>query len=146
MFHGTYFVPPGHFRGGFFGRNTCSKWSRRKVSCLGPSMLPLVPEEALLMVDKLTPKFRKLREGEVVVMQSIHKKDFLVCKRVVHSGEKEMSFLNKNVPLKKGFLWIEGDNKAQSFDSRKYGPISDYLVVGVVRGTVWPHFNLFGRQ
>ncbi len=35
-------------------------------------------------------------------------------------------------------VWVEGDNKANSRDSRSYGPLSLELVEGVVRARVWP--------
>jgi type IV secretory pathway protease TraF len=40
--------------------------------------------------------------------------------------------------IPKNHIWIEGDNKFNSKDSRLFGPISNELVLGIVRYRVWP--------
>ena len=35
------------------------------------------------------------------------------------------------------YVWLEGDNKNASFDSRSYGPIPNHLILG----RVVKHFN-----
>ncbi|KAG5183572.1 mitochondrial inner membrane protease subunit 1 [Tribonema minus] len=37
-----------------------------------------------------------------------------------------------------GHLWLEGDNKAKSIDSRDYGPVPMALVTGRSVAVVWP--------
>ena len=42
------------------------------------------------------------------------------------------------VIIPSGHIWIEGDNKSQSRDSRDFGPLSVCFVEGIVRYKVWP--------
>ena len=37
-----------------------------------------------------------------------------------------------------GRVWVEGDNKNNSTDSREYGPIPEALIVGKVVMRIWP--------
>jgi signal peptidase I len=40
--------------------------------------------------------------------------------------------------LGEGYIWVMGDNRAHSHDSRMFGPIDDDLVVGRAFIKVWP--------
>ena len=46
----------------------------------------------------------------------------------------------KEIVVPKGHIWVEGDNKENSSDSRNIGPVSLALVEGIVRYRVFP-FN-----
>jgi len=35
-------------------------------------------------------------------------------------------------------MWLEGDNKKASFDSRNFGPVAIGLVEGIVFCRIWP--------
>ena len=40
--------------------------------------------------------------------------------------------------IPKGHVWIEGDNKRVSNDSRNFGPIPLGLIHGTVEARIWP--------
>ena len=90
----------------------------------------------------MTPHFRDVRKGEIVVLRSLHDSKEFICKRVTHVGDESLELDSRSVYIPPGFVWAEGDNKNFSFDSRHYGPMSNFLVVGIVRGTIYPEFGL----
>lgn len=46
--------------------------------------------------------------------------------------------------IPKGHVWIEGDNKLLSNDSRNFGPVPVGLIHGIVEARIWPP-NKFQR-
>ncbi|GAX27775.1 mitochondrial inner membrane protease subunit 1 [Fistulifera solaris] len=92
-----------------------------------------------------------LSVGDVVVVQHPSRKG-TVCKRIValpgdtvigNTAPRRSTFYsrsNVSVVVPDGCLWLEGDNPANSSDSRDYGPIPANLLVGRVVARVWPPF------
>ena len=90
-----------------------------------------------------------LSVGDVVVVQHPSRKG-TVCKRIValpgdtvigNTAPRRSTFYartNVSVVVPDGHLWLEGDNPANSSDSRDYGPIPANLLVGRVVARVWP--------
>lgn len=73
------------------------------------------------------------------------KSDMTVCKRVL-AGEK---MLDEDRATRGANVWIEGDNKAQSMDSRDYGSVPVSAIDGAVLAIVWPPNRwrwLFGKE
>ncbi|RKP00036.1 hypothetical protein CXG81DRAFT_13712 [Caulochytrium protostelioides] len=111
---------------------------------VGPSMLPTLHMEGdvvLLSHLAFTPQ-----AGDLVVFKSPLDPRRFVVKRVVGvpgdtircDGPPPPDAL---VPLTvpPGTLWVQGDNVANSTDSRHYGPVPIGLVVGrVVMALRWP--------
>ncbi|EQC28526.1 mitochondrial inner membrane protease subunit 1 [Saprolegnia diclina VS20] len=116
------------------------------VLCVGPSMLPTLNEHGdIVLLDKITPRFRRLRNGEVVIAKSPSNFRQTVCKRIVASEGETVGLKHrynssriemKTVP--KGHVWLEGDNKKDSHDSRYYGPVPYALIQGRVALRIWP--------
>ena len=52
---------------------------------------------------------------------------------------------NIKVVLKKGEYFVLGDNRARSYDSRYFGPISRNEIVGKLSIRVWP-LSAFARS
>lgn len=64
--------------------------------------------------------FSKPRIGQVIVLNDPKGKDHLLLKRIIHINKTDHHFL----------LWVEGENKEQSFDSRAFGWIPFDSILG----------------
>ncbi|CAI5744731.1 unnamed protein product [Peronospora destructor] len=111
------------------------------IKCVGPSMLPTLNRDGdIVLLDKFTPRLWKLQPGEVVIAKSVSNPRQSVCKRIIaHEGDTvcvRPRYSSPEVP--KGHVWLEGDNKHDSHDSRYYGPVPCALVQGRVVMRIWP--------
>lgn len=106
---------------------------------IGPSMMPTMSDAGdVLLIDKLTPRFTGLRKGDVIISENPMKPNSQLCKRII-SGPGEIAVVDgQEYLVPEGHIWIEGDNKSQSFDSRNFGPVSIGLVEGRVVAHLWP--------
>lgn len=134
----------------------------------GASMEPTFHENEYLIIDELSYRFREPMRGEVVVFKYLDVQQDYFLKRVIGlPGERvkvsdgkvtvynqehpegiviDESYLpkdlltvgEKNVSLGPNQFFVLGDNRGNSYDSRKFGPIDRTQIVGrvVVRG--WP--------
>ena len=89
--------------------------SRFKV--VDRSMEPLFNEGDFVIVEKFSYLFNKPRERDVVVLRHPHNNKYLL-KRISKA-------IN-------GAVFVEGDNKNGSEDSRQFGPISKKEIIGKV--------------
>ena len=109
-------------------------------------MLPTFDmKDNLLVVDCATTKFlRNVKKGEIIITENPFKPGATLVKRVVNTEGETAEFYsprdgkNQKVIVPKGHIWIEGDNKDHSRDSRDFGPLSTCLVNGIVRARVYP--------
>lgn len=105
-----------------------------------------LPEESVLFVDKITPMIRNPKKGEIVIMKSVFNSNEYICKRVKYVAGEEFNIDQRTVKIPEGFVWVEGDNTKNSFDSKYYGPMSLYLLVGIARFTIYPNFQKFTTE
>mmetsp|Transcript_21129 Transcript_21129/g.27733 ORF Transcript_21129/g.27733 Transcript_21129/m.27733 type:complete len:184 (+) Transcript_21129:190-741(+) len=118
--------------------------------CVGPSMLPTLSKWGDVVIqEKLTPRFGRLKIGDVVILNSPTNPNKTVCKRitglegdtmVVWSQRRFME--QKTVKVPTGHVWVEGDNPRNSTDSRSYGPVPSGLVMGRVMLKIWPIWDM----
>ncbi len=88
----------------------------------GPSMLPEFKSGGLVLVEKLSYRFRNPARGEVIVFNS-------------PVGGQQIDRVIKEVEPQ--MYWVEGDNTDQSTDSRDFGPVAKSAIIGRVMWRVY---------
>jgi len=78
-----------------------------------------------------------LSMGDVVVLEHPHRNG-TVCKRVVGLPGDTVLRPQGLLVIPDGHVWVEGDNPANSSDSRSYGAVPLTLIQGRVLCRVWP--------
>ena len=108
----------------------------------GPSMQPTLRAQGdVLLLDRRYPsRARPLGRGDVVVCASSYQENYSIVKRVVGLPGDELQRPEWAAPLvvPPGHVWLEGDNPANSMDSRHYGAIPSALVRARVLAVAWP--------
>ncbi|XP_065836075.1 mitochondrial inner membrane protease subunit 1-like isoform X2 [Oscarella lobularis] len=110
--------------------------------CEGRSMEPTIKHHDVVAVKRFSIQPKK---GDVVVSKSPRSSKDYVCKRIAAiTGDampckprERMHYFDRHY-IPKGYMWLEGDNKVSSVDSRTYGPIPQGLLAGKVVYRVWP--------
>lgn len=141
----------------------------RITGILQTSMLPTIDPGDRIIVNCLTYHFREPRPGEIVVVHDPldAKKD--IIKRVIALGGdtiemvdgvlhvngsvvNEPYVVNKDVvkgqarfTIPKGYIYVMGDNRPVSGDSRDFGPVAENQIIGKVVCIMWPirHWKTF---
>ena len=134
----------------------------------GSSMDPFLYNNELLITDKVSYRFREPKPGEIVVFKSPGNKEIDYIKRIVAlPGERVKvsngriyvngqmlkepylspevytrpdSFLAEDIEIAvpEGMLFVVGDNRPGSRDSRNFGPIPEEDVIGRAVLRYWP--------
>lgn len=99
------------------------------VICQGPSMEPTIISNDIVLTEHISVMLKKIKKGDIIVSKSPSNPKQYICKRVLAMpGDKvRKGFLASVVP--QGHVWLEGDNKSNSTDSRDYGPVP----IGLIR-------------
>jgi len=128
----------------------------------GASMQPNFMNGDYLLIDEVSYRFRAPERDDVVVFKNPNNESEFYIKRViglpgerlsikenkimVNGKEIEESYIpigikyfdETDVELKSDEYFVMGDNRPQSFDSRRWGPLKKYEIIGVVRLRFWP--------
>jgi len=129
----------------------------------GESMLPTLVHGDRLLVNKLVYRFRPPAPGEVVVIADPANPGRHIVKRVIAVAGDEVTvrgdavwvngrrlaepYVNPGSPgtydvgpltIPPGYVWVMGDNRGASLDSRLLGPIPVARVEGPAVALVWP--------
>lgn len=99
------------------------------VICQGPSMEPTIVSRDIVLTEHISVMLKKIKKGDIIVSKSPSNPKQYICKRVLGvPGDKiRKGFSVKIVPH--GHVWLQGDNKSNSTDSRDYGPVP----IGLIR-------------
>ena len=100
----------------------------------GDSMLPTFNKNStLVFIDKFSPIFFRPKIDQIVI---VNKNGIEMCKRI-----KKIKTIEKNI-----FIWIEGDNKKNSFDSRNFGWIKKEFIIGNVLIEIYPKMKILNKN
>jgi signal peptidase I len=131
---------------------------------IGPSMSPNFNEGDILVINKLSTKFREPRREEVIVISQSEKYmikrviglpgdkiEFKDNKLYINDQEYKESYLKDDVitnDFKLSDLGVDvipenkylvlGDNRTNSLDSRNYGLIERKNIIGIKLFRLWP--------
>jgi signal peptidase I len=129
----------------------------------GSSMAPSIFDADRIMVDEVSHRLRPVSHGEVVVHRFPGDPSLRYVKRVIGLPGDEVDLRDGRVwrngelleeayvaalgvdpharvhtVVQPGHLFVLGDNRPRSSDSRDFGQVSQDLLVGTVRATLWP--------
>ena len=120
------------------------------VSCVeteGPSMKPTFNDSNIALVDRFYYKMVGLKKGDIIVATSPIDPKTQICKRILHlPGETkviETEVYSEHMKIPENHVWIEGDNKSNSFDSRNHGPLPIELIQGKIVYSLFPWKSLY---
>ncbi len=127
------------------------------------SMIPTLQINDRVLVNKFIYRFAEPERGDIVVFESVDDPDQDLIKRVVGlsgdriavrsgrlilNGEPQQEpYTNKKFPdstffapttVPKGHVWVMGDNRANSSDSRVFGPLPKKNIEGEAFLRFWP--------
>lgn len=129
-------------------------------SVAGPSMMSTLHDGDRVLVNKVIYYIRDPKPGEVVIFHAPTEKDYI--KRIIGVPGQEVSAQNNYVrvdgeaigepyldegkrtadfgPVKvpEGYVFVMGDNRTNSSDSREIGPVPIEQVVGRADVIFWP--------
>ncbi|KAF2362299.1 Peptidase S24/S26A/S26B/S26C [Trinorchestia longiramus] len=108
------------------------------VVCEGPSMEPTIRGSDILLSEHISVRSRVLPKGSVVIVRAPSDPHSYICKRLVAGPGDRVPVPGVLSFVPKGHVWLEGDNKHNSTDSRMYGPVPFGLVRGRAVMKLWP--------
>ncbi|EAS01750.1 inner membrane protease subunit 1 (macronuclear) [Tetrahymena thermophila SB210] len=110
----------------------------------GASMEPTISDTSSLICLKLPYKIfgKRVKKGDIIIAQSPVKPDVDICKRVLYTEGEQVN----RIIVPPNHVWIEGDNKDNSFDSRDHGPLPEYLIKGKVLIQLYPFKYLYSEE
>ncbi|CRK91989.1 CLUMA_CG005569, isoform A [Clunio marinus] len=122
------------------------------VVCSGESMQPTLYSNNILICSKIAQRKNTFERNDIVVAIHPNQPKSLICKRMIalpgdivlmnstktEDSENTGSSDVQKIYIKPGSCWLEGDNRANSTDSRNYGQIPIGLIKSKVLVRVWP--------
>lgn len=107
--------------------------------CSGPSMEPTIYSDNVLLTERFTPRWRSVQKGDIVIVRCPTKPKQFICKRIMGlEGDKISTGMLTSEVVPRGHVWLEGDNRDNSADSRHYGPIPQALITSRAFVRIYP--------
>ena len=127
----------------------------------GPSMEPKIESGEYVLIDTLAYRFGTPKRGDILAFRHDGDPTELLIKRViglpgdririergnvyvngVHLNEPYVHFPDtrtfSEITVPARSVYVLGDNRAQSEDSRFFGPVSDTMLIGEALAGIWP--------
>jgi len=101
-------------------------------------MEPTIQNYDVLFTEHLSPMLYRFCHGDIVIARSPADPHKIVCKRIVGTPGDKIRVNFSHVTVPEGHIWLEGDNKDDSTDSRTYGAVPQALVLGKAFCRIWP--------
>jgi inner membrane protease subunit 1 len=114
----------------------------------GESMLPTFNTYGdIVIVEKVSKLFnRRYRKGEIICLTNPVNNNMSLCKRILYQEGETVPLANGNeYRVPRNHFWVEGDNKDNSLDSRRFGAIPSQLIQGRVYLQIWPRRAYFAK-
>ncbi|CAI2377474.1 unnamed protein product [Moneuplotes crassus] len=119
------------------------------IGVKGPSMEPVLgARDNIVFVNLFKWKILgQLKRNDVIVAVNPFKPGYQIVKRVLYMSGETAKFKKNDgeyeyVKIPPNHIWVEGDNKKNSRDSRNFGPLSLNLVEGIATRRVWPRHSI----
>ena len=97
-------------------------------------MLPTFNKNlTVALIDKFSPIWSRPKLNQIVI---VNLNGTEMCKRI-----KKIKNIEKNI-----LIWIEGDNKKNSFDSRNFGWIKKEFIIGNVLIEIYPKIKFLNKN
>ena len=98
----------------------------------GVSMEPTIQSGDIVLIDRFSYRWRApLKKDDIVVAVQPVNPEVSICKRVVEVGGGVVQH-GPGIKVPEKHYWLEGDNKAKSYDSRHHGCVPENLIMGKV--------------
>jgi len=116
----------------WFQQNLLSLWV-----CDGGSMSPTLGDREVVATAPFVPvtwliRPSRIRQGDIVILRHPRQPQTSICKRVLALPGDTVWRDDLELMVDEGKMWVEGDNKKMSIDSRDFGLVPIGLVQGIV--------------
>eukprot|EP00093_Oithona_nana_P012199 12199.XXX_757166_756485_1 [CDS] Oithona nana genome sequencing. len=98
------------------------------------SMEPTLKDGQIVVTTHKT----SLSRGDIIIVKHPQSPDERVCKRIIALPGDTVSYKKDTIAIPNGQVWLEGDNKKESLDSRHFGTVPIGLLQGVVMFSLNP--------
>lgn len=113
-------------------------WVAQPFIVNGASMVPAFENGDYLIVDELSYHVREPRKDEIIIFRFPNDPSKFFIKRIVGLPGETIKYNGKETTLGQNEYFVEGDNRAQSYDSRSWGAVPEKLIIGRAFIRLWP--------